>query len=70
MNSRTESSQAMNLLEEDEQIVEHGMYKGLPFWVVLRDDSYCAYIYNRTSLHRGLRAFQRYLVKKKSLQQE
>ena len=54
------------LSNEDDQIIENGMYKGLPFWVVLRDDDYCLYIYNRTALPKSLRDFQRYLIKKKA----
>jgi hypothetical protein len=59
----------MLLNEEDEQIIENGKYNGLPFWVVLRDDDYCLFIYNRTSLPKSLRAFQRYLIKQKALKE-
>ena len=57
----------MELSAEDEQILEYGVYKGHPFWVVLLDDDYCAWIYNRTSLPLSARRFQNYLVRKKAI---
>lgn len=59
----------MLLTEEDETILEYGVYRGTPYWVVLLDDDYCAWIYNRTSLPKSARHFQNYLIKRKALQE-
>ena len=50
----------------DNDIMDYGLYKGVPFWVILLDDTYCMWIYNRTSLPKEGRKFQNYLVAKKS----
>ena len=59
----------MELTEEDEQILEYGIYRGTPYWIVLRDDEYCSWIYNRTSLPKEARKFQNYLICKKALKE-
>lgn len=57
----------MNSLEnEDEAILDYGIYKGHPYWVIALDDDYCSWIYSRTSLPKEARKFQRWLVAKKS----
>lgn len=55
-----------SLTPEDEQIMDYGIYKGTPFWVVLLDDDYCAWLYNRTALPQAARRFQNYLIQKKA----
>ena len=57
----------MELTEQDECILEYGVYRGHPYWVVLLDDEYCSWIYNRTSLPKEARKFQNYLVSKKNV---
>jgi hypothetical protein len=42
--------------------MDYGLYKGVPYWVILLDDTYCQWIYNRTSLSEKGRRFQKYLV--------
>jgi hypothetical protein len=49
----------------DNDIMDYGLYKDVPFWVILLDDTYCMWIYNRTSLPKEGRKFQNYLVAKK-----